>query len=117
MKRIIHVDNSDFFRKQMTSFLESEGFQVESYNNTREASAAINAGFGDMVIMGLAFVDSEGDDFAAKIIESFSGPVIVVSSSIDKETEDRLIQMGIKAAVSKSGFWKDNLRPHLSELD
>ena len=117
MKQIIHVDNSVFFRKQMTSFLESEGFQVKSYNNTQEASAAINAGFGDMVIMGLAFIDSEGEDFAAKIIESFSGPVIVVSSSVDKETEDRLVQMGVKGTVIKSGFWKDNLRPYLSELD
>ena len=116
MKRIIHVDHSDFFRKQMKNFLEAEGFEVESYESAKEASFAIGAGSGDMVVMGLTFADQDGNDFVIKVIEYFSGPVLVVSSSIDKEKEEHLIKLGIKAAINKSGSWKDAIKPHLSAL-
>ena len=115
-KTVIHVDNSDFFRKQMKGFLEAEGFEVESFDSAQEASFAIGAGTGDIVIMGLTFSDLNGEDFAVKVIESFAGPVLVVSSSIDKEKEDHLLELGIKAAINKSGLWKDAIKPHLAGL-
>ena len=115
-KTVIHVDNSDFFRKQMKGFLETEGFEVESYESAQEASFAIGAGTGDIVIMGLTFSDLDGEEFAVKVIESFSGPVLVVSSSIDKDKEDHLLELGIKAAVNKSGQWKDALKPYLADI-
>ena len=116
MKKVIHVDNSEFFRKQMASFLQAEGFEVESYDNSQEASFAIGAGSGEIVIMGLTFADSEGKEFVSKTVKSFSGPVFVVSSSVDKKLEDELMAMGVKAAVNKSGPWKEELKPHLSRL-
>ena len=116
MKKIIHVDNSDFFRKQMKTFLESEGFAVEGFDNAQEANFSIGAGSGDMVITGLTFADIEGEEFVGKIVESFSGPVIVVSSSVDSNLEARLLALGAKAAINKSGPWKDVIKSHLSAL-
>ena len=116
MKRIIHVDNSDFFRKQMQTFLEGEGFKVEGYESAQEAGFAIAGGTGDIVIMGLTFADHDGEDFVSKVVEAFSGPIIVVSSSVDKETEKRLIEQGVVGAVSKSGNWKEDLRAKLDKL-
>jgi len=117
MRKIIHVDNSQFFRKLMRIFLEAEGFEVESFDSAQEANMAIGGGLADMVIMGLAFHDTEGEDFLVRTVESFSGPVIVVSSSMDEERTEKLINMGARAALNKTGSsWKEGLKPHLAAL-
>ena len=117
MKNIIHVDNSEFFRKQMRVFLEEEGFEVEGFDSPKEANLTIGAGSADMVIMGLTFADVDGKDFAKKIVESFAGPVIVVSSSLTKESEAELNAVGVVASFDKSGLWKEGIKPHLSALE
>ena len=116
MKKIIHVDNSEFFRKQMKLFLEKEGFEVEGFDNTQEADMAIGGGAMDMVIMGLTFTDSEGDDFLNRTMESYAGPVVIVSSSIDGKKEEKLVDLGVKAAINKSGPWQQALKPHLEKI-
>ena len=117
MKRIIHVDNSEFFRKIMATFLSAEGFEVESFDNAQEANFSIGAGSGDMVITGLTFSDIEGQEFLSKAVSSFSGPVIVVSASVDDNNKDKLLSLGARAAINKTGNdWKDLLKPHLSAL-
>ena len=116
MKNIIHVDNSEFFRKQMRTFLQAEGLEVEGFDSAQEANLTIGAGVADMVIMGLTFSDTDGREFVKRTVEAFSGPVIVVSSSVDKKSEEELRKMGIVAAYNKSGAWKENLKPHLEKL-
>jgi DNA-binding NtrC family response regulator len=116
MKKIIHADNSDFFRKLMKSFLEAEGFEVESFENAQEANMAIAGGLGDMIIIGLTFSDIEGEKFLKKTIESFAGPVIVVSSSVDGKRAKKLIDIGAKAVINKADTWKEKLKLYLSSL-
>jgi DNA-binding response OmpR family regulator len=116
MKNIIHVDNSEFFRKQMRIFLEEEGFEVEGFDSAQEANLTIGAGSADMVIMGLTFTDIDGKEFAKKVVETFMGPVIVVSSSLTEEKTKDLKALGITASFDKSGPWKDGVKPHLSAL-
>ena len=116
MKKVIHVDNSDFFRKLMKNFLEKEGFEVESFDTTMEADVAILGGAMYMVIMGLAFADSSGEDFLSRTAESYGGPIIVVSSSVDSILEEKLIALGAAGAINKSGSWQGDLRTHLSAL-
>jgi two-component system cell cycle response regulator len=116
MKNIVHIDNSEFFRKLMKTFLQAEGFEVESFESARDAEMAIGGGAADMVIMGLTFADTEADFLIDRTVDSFSGPIIVVSSSLNSEREDKLIKQGIRAAISKSGSWQESLKPHLSAL-
>ena len=116
MKTIIHVDNSEFFRKNMKTFLEAEGFEVESYESAQDANMAIGGGVASMVIIGLTFSDIEGEKFLGRIIDSFSGPVAVVSSSMDAKKAKELIDMGAKAAISKSSSWQIALKSHLAAL-
>ena len=116
MKKIIHVDNSEFFRKLVRIFLEREGFEVDSYGSAQEANFVIASGSADMVITGLAFADSEGEEFLRRTIESFAGPIIVVSASMDQEKEEKLLAMGVHAVISKSGSWQDHFLPHLRAL-
>ena len=100
----------------MRNFLEAEGFQVESFDSAQEATFAIGAGSGDMVIMGLTFSEMEGEEFLAKIADSFAGPVIVVSSSMSRERAERLTDLGARASLDKTGPWKQGLKPFLSTL-
>ena len=116
MKRIIHVDNSEFFRKLMKTFLEAEGFEVESFESAQEAGFAIGAGSGDMVIMGLTFSEMEGEEFLSKTALSFSGPIIVVSSSMNSNRVEELVELGARATLDKTGPWKKDLKPYLSAL-
>jgi len=113
MKKIIHVDNSGFFRKQMRIFLEAKGFEVESYSTVQEASIAIAGGLADMIIMGLAFSDAEGEDFLTRTVESFDGPVIILTSTADRAKIRRLISLGAKAVINKSSTWKNELNQYL----
>ena len=116
MKKIVHVDNSEFFRKIVRTFLQAEGFAVESFDDTQEASLVIGSGTTDMVIMGLTFSGLKGEDFLAKIRESFEGPVIVISSSLDTKKEKDLFLQGASAAINKSGPWQEHLKQHLTAL-
>ena len=117
MKKIIHADNSGFFRRLMRSFLEAQGFEVESFDSAQEANMVIGAGAADIVITGLAFPDMDGEEFISRVRESFAGPIIVVSSSIDNQDKyERLVDLGIRAMVLKSGPWKENLKPFLAEF-
>jgi len=116
MKKIIHVDNSEFFQKLTKTFLEGEKFEVESFDDPQEASLAIAGGLADMVIMGLTFAGVDGEEFAAKTIESFSGPVIVLSSSVSKEKTEKLTGLGVRAVLGKSGPWKEEIKPFLASL-
>ena len=116
MRKIIHVDNSEFFRKLMKSFLEKEGFVAEGFESAQDAIMVICGGAIDMVIMGLTFTDIAGEEFFKKIRQSYEGPVIVVSSSVDWENEKKLLALGAKAALNKSGPWQEGLKPHLAAL-
>lgn len=115
-KHIIHVDNSEFFRKQMRVFLQAEGFEVEGFGSAQEANLAIAAGGADMIILGLTFADIEGEEFIGRVVNSFAGPVIVVSSSVDMAREEKLLAMGVHAALSKVNRWKESLKLHLAAL-
>ena len=116
MKKIIHVDNSEFFRKLVKSHLENEGFEVASYGNTQDANMAIGSELISMVIMGLTFTDARGEDFLNKILESFAGPVVVISASVDDKKKKDLLLKGVAAAINKSSPWQQFLKPHLSAL-
>ena len=115
MKKIIHVDHSAFFRKFMRNFLVREGFEVESFDSVHDSTMAISGGNVDMIIVGLTFVDAEGEDFLHRIQATYTGPVVVVSASVDSR-EAEIMSLGVKDAISKTGPWQDRLRLHLAAL-
>jgi DNA-binding response OmpR family regulator len=116
LKTIIHIDNSEFFRKLMKNFLTKEGFEVVSFDHADDANMAISGGVASMVIAGLAFAGMEGEDFIRRTRETYAGPIVVISSSIDAEKELALREMGVNAAISKSGAWQEALRKELDAL-
>ena len=116
MKKIIHVDNSEFFRKLMHTFLTGEGFEVESFSKGEEASFYLSGGSTDMVICGLSLEDMDGEIFLKRIMDFYDGPVVVISGSLDASSQANLKSLRVIASIEKSGSWKESLRTYLLRL-
>ena len=110
MKHIIHVDNSEFFRKLMKSFLSEKGMECESFEKGEDAVNAVASGNATFVITGLALADMSGEEFLKRLITlPHKTPVIVVTSSDELEKQKRLDALGAKAVILKTGDWKAEL--------
>ena len=117
MGRIVHADNSEFFRKLMKTFLSELGHDAGSFAGGKDAAASVKAGKADCVITGLQLADMSGEEF----IKRLAGvpqkvPVVVVTSSNDEVQHKRLGALGVKAVIQKSGDWKGELSNHLSNM-
>jgi len=110
MKHIIHVDNSDFFRKQLKTFLSETGHYSESFASGEEAMKAVNAGKVNCVITGLSLADMSGEEFLKRLAVSSSTVVKIVVTSTNNEAQyKRLEALGVKAIIQKSSDWKSEL--------
>jgi two-component system cell cycle response regulator len=116
LKTIVHIDNSDFFRKVMKKFLTGAGFDVEGFDNAEDAAMAVSGGQASMVISGLAFAGMKAEDFIRRTRENYAGPIVVISSSLDSRTAASLKTLGVKAAFDKSGPWQEALKAELAAL-
>ncbi|MCL1837095.1 MAG: response regulator [Treponema sp.] len=110
MSHIVHVDNSEFFRKLMKTFLSELGHESESFAKGEEAIAAVKAGRAEWVISGMSLADMSGEEFIKRLMVSDkSAPVIVVTSADDETQLKRIKALGVKAAMQKSADWKSDL--------
>jgi len=110
MKHIIHVDNSEFFRKQVKTFLSEKGHYSESYDSGEEAMKAVEAGKVNCVITGLILSDMSGEEFIKRLAVSPKTVVkIVLTASTDEAQYKRLEALGAKAVIQKSSDWKTEM--------
>ncbi|MCL2209757.1 MAG: response regulator [Treponema sp.] len=110
MKHVIHVDNSEFFRKLMKSFLSEKGLECESFEKGEDAVNAVVDGKASFVITGLSLADMGGEEFLKRLMTlPQKTPVIVVTSSDEVKRHKRLEALGVKSIISKSGDWKIEL--------
>ena len=111
MKHIIHVDNSEFFRKLMKTFLSELGLESESFERGEDAMNAVKAGKANCVITGLSLADMSGEEFIKRLTVSNQAlSVLVVTSSDGEAHTARLNALKVKAIIHKSGDWKGELK-------
>ena len=116
MKHIIHVDNSEFFRKLMKSFLAENGLEYESFEKGEDAVNAVADGRATFVITGLSLADMNGEELLKRLITlPQKTPIIVVTSSDVSEKQKILKALGVKAIIMKSGDWKTELKKLLNK--
>jgi len=109
LKKVIHVDNSEIFRKLVKIFLTEQGFFVESYGLAKQALEAIGDDTG-IIISGLVFPDMSGEDFIKNAIgDTHKIPIIALTSTTDPQKQQMLIDIGVKKRIEKSGTWQDEL--------
>ena len=114
MSRVIHVDNSNFFRKIVGVFVSGFDLEFEGFSRGDEALRSFKNGGVSCVITGLELVDMSGEEFIKKIISfSSSQPIIVLSSHSEDDTAMRLKKLGVKAIIQKSSNWKTELAGYL----
>ena len=112
---IVHVDNSDFFRKVMRLFLSGLGHEYRGCSRGEDAIDAVMAGNVDWVITGLELADMSGEDFLKQLAVSVQEiPIIVVTGSNTEEQNRHLQDLGVKAVIQKSGNWKAEIRDQLT---
>ena len=113
MGRIVHVDNSDFFRKAMRAFLAELGFEVLEFDRGEDAIADIAAGNVSCLITGLELQDMKGEEFIRRIRSATETmTVIAVTASEDDARVRNLKSLGITAIIHKGGDWKEKLREY-----
>ena len=111
--RVVHVDNSGFFRKVMKAFLTELGIDSVAYKRGEDALDAVQTDKISCVITGLELPDMSGEDFIRQLL--FSGhpmTIIAVTASGDEERVLRLEDLGVKATIQKGGGWKEKLREY-----
>jgi len=113
MGRIIHVDNSGFFRKAMRIFLAELGLESEAFELGEDAINAIMSGKVSCLITGLELSDMSGEELLNRIdLPSRSMTVIAVTGSDNEERIEKLRAMGVKATINKGKDWKEKLREY-----
>jgi len=118
VSRIIHTDNSDFFRKLMRTFLVELGHETKGFTKGEEALAIVKEGKADCVVTGLELADMGGEEFVKRLLGvPHAVPVIVVTSQDNAAQKKRLAALGVKAIIEKSGDWKTELSQHLTDIN
>jgi len=109
-KHIIHVDNSEFFRKQLKTYLSETGHYSESFAGGEEAMKAVEEGTVNCVITSLILADMSGEELLKRLaVSSKTVAKIVVTGTHDEAQYKRLEALGVKAVIQKSGDWKAEL--------
>ncbi|MCL2244987.1 MAG: response regulator [Treponema sp.] len=110
MKHVIHVDNSDFFRKIMKSYLSEKGLEYEGFERGEDAVNAVADGQASFLITGLELPDMSGDELLKRLITlPQKTPIIVVTSNDVSEKQNHYKSLGVKAIIMKSDDWKTEL--------
>ena len=111
--KVIHVDNSGFFRKVMKVFLNELGVESEGYERGEDALDAIGNSKVSCVITGLELPDMSGEELIQQLL--YSGhlmTIIAVTSSANDERIQELEALGVKDTIQKGGNWKEKLREY-----
>ena len=110
MKHVIHVDNSEFFRKLMKSFLSEKGLESESFEKGEDGVNAVADNKVSFVITGLSLADMSGEEFLKRLMTlPQKTPIIVVTSSDETAKHKRIKALGAKAVIMKTDNWKTEL--------
>ena len=117
MGMVVHVDNSDFFRKLVKTFLGGFGHESFGFSRGEDALDKIMANEVDYVITGLELADMSGEDFIKKLLlYSDTVPIIVITAKDDGAQNAHLLDLGVKAIIKKSGDWKVELKQQLANI-
>ena len=99
----------------MKVFLVEQGFIGACFSHGADALEAINQDDVSVVITGMALSDMDGKEFIKRIYaSSYTGPIIVLTSNNPEEAQQALENRGVKACISKSGAWQEQLLPYLT---
>jgi DNA-binding NtrC family response regulator len=117
MKTIVHIDNSDFFRKVMKTFLREKRYESMECASIAEAQKVLDSGLVSCVIMGLEFSDAHGVELIKKLVTTNKEiPIIVLTSDENLEHRQKLMLLGVEDYILKSMNWQERLEGILKQI-
>lgn len=99
----IHVvDDDDAIRDSLQIWLETEGFEVETFASGDVYLEADRAGLGTILLLDLTLPGRSGHEVLGVLASRQEPPaVIVITSQDDAGLHERVLQAGAKAVLSK----------------
>ncbi len=111
MKRILHIDNSQFVRKIIRNIAIEKGLQFEETDSAATAMEILKKEEVDLIITGLELADCHGEEFIRNLKKSpwAKVPVIAVTSNNSLESREELFDMGVVDYILKSELSQNRL--------
>lgn len=101
MAKIALVDDDRNILTSVAITLESEGFEVDTYNDGQAALEAFNKKFPDMSVFDIKMPRMDGMDLLQRVRQKSSMPVIFLTSKDDEIDEVLGLRMGADDYVTK----------------
>lgn len=101
-KRILVVDDKRELRKLLKTYLEGEGFQVDTAPNGREAIFVARQGKPNLIILDLMMPEMGGYEFMrAYSKEGGEAPIIILTAKLDESDKVLGLELGADDYVTK----------------
>ncbi len=101
MSKIALVDDDRNILTSVSMTLESEGFEVETYNDGQSALDAFNRRLPDMAVLDIKMPRMDGMELLQRLRQKTNMPVIFLTSKDDEIDEILCLRMGADDYVKK----------------
>ena len=101
MSKIALVDDDRNILTSVSMTLESEGFEVETYNDGQSALDAFNRCLPDMAVLDIKMPRMDGMELLQRLQQKTNMPVIFLTSKDDEIDEILGLRMGADDYVKK----------------
>jgi DNA-binding response OmpR family regulator len=103
VKRILLMDDSEFFLDVAASALRAAGYDVTCVSDLAQLSEVRQRGGSDLVLMDVQMPEAFGDDIALTLRHAYglTAPIYLLSSLEETDLADRVEWAGIDGFISK----------------
>jgi DNA-binding response OmpR family regulator len=118
--KVVHLDNSEFFRRLMRIFLLKKDVECISCEEANDALEAIKTNNDVIVVAGTYFAGMDLVDFIKEIRALPRAiPIIILTAGTTSEDQQDLIgklDVDVDAYVEKTGAWETAMSFYLNKL-
>ncbi|MCX6761595.1 MAG: response regulator [Candidatus Moranbacteria bacterium] len=118
-KKILIIEDQQIFIEMFGDKLKQDGFQVTSAKNGAWGiKEALSKDF-DLLVIDMVMPAMNGEEIVAKLKmeeKTKNLPIIIISASVDEETQKRVEQMGIEAFFIKTRITPSDLSRKIQEI-
>lgn len=118
-KKILLVEDEEIFIEMFGDRLKQEGYEIESARNGAWGiKEALKNNF-DLFIIDMVMPAMTGEEMIARLKledKTKNVPIIVLSASVDRETQKRIEGMGINEFLIKTHITPSDLAEKVAEI-
>ncbi len=100
-KTILLVEDNDSFRESLRKVLERQNYQILEAASGSEGIRLAAKEEIDLIILDYYLGDMTGADFLKTWQDKKEPPVIVLSANIDREANQKALDLGVKLSLAK----------------